>query len=36
MNPTQFQDPNAYDFKIFTKAANNLTLHRGDVVKIKG
>ena len=36
MNPTQFKDPDAYDFKIFSKVANAIQLKRGDVVTIKG
>ena len=36
MNPSQFKDADAYDFKIFTKVAKGLDLNRGDVIKIKG
>lgn len=36
MNPTQFKDPQASDFKAFTNKAHNLGLVLGDVVKLKG
>lgn len=36
MNPTQFKDPQAYDFKAFTNKAHHLQLTTGDVIKLKG
>lgn len=36
MDPTQFKDPEAYDFKLFTQLANTLDLRRGDLIAIKG
>lgn len=36
MNPTQFKDPDAYDFKAFTKNAVGMQFNRGDVIKMKG
>lgn len=36
MDPTQFKDPQAYDFKAFTNKALRMQLHQGDVVRLKG
>lgn len=36
MSPTQFKDPDAGDFRAFTKKAVNINFERGDIVKLKG
>jgi len=36
MNPTQFKDPEAYDFKAFTRKAVGMWFTKGDIIRLKG
>lgn len=36
MNPTQFKDPNASDFKAFTNIMQGIELTRGQILQLKG
>jgi hypothetical protein len=36
MNPTQFKDPNAYDFMAFTTKLQGVPLNPGEILYLKG
>ena len=36
MDPTQFKDPDAYDFKAFTKKAVDMHFTKGNIIRMKG
>lgn len=36
MDPSQFDQASAYDFKVFTKLANGIELKTGDEIYLKG
>jgi hypothetical protein len=36
MDPTQFKDPEAYDFKAFTRIGVGKVFNKGEVIRMKG